>query len=149
MTDMNLIGPTYYQKHKEEIREKSAKYYKLHREECNSKNSLYVKKKRQDKAWLKKRTEKNRERYRKLRILVLDHYGNKCACCGETIKEFLTIDHINGNGKDHRKITGVGENFYRWITKNNYPKDLQILCYNCNIAKMHYGQCVHETRGLF
>ena len=71
-------------------------------------------------------------------------YGGECACCGESIKEFLTIDHINGDGAKDRKIRGVGHTFYRWLRKNNWPQGrLQLLCWNCNCSKGTRGYCPH------
>ena len=59
-----------------------------------------------------------------------------CKCCGETIPEFLTVDHINNNGTQERKTyTGGGHHNYRFIIKNNYPEGYQILCYNCNCGR--------------
>lgn len=88
----------------------------------------------------------------KYKKIVFDHYGNKCVCkhgksiCGENTPEFLSIDHINGNGKKHRNRNKVsGSNFYRFITlKLKFPKNLQILCHNCNLAKGFYGGCPHN-----
>ena len=83
---------------------------------------------------------------RKLKKLVFDHYGNKCVCCGETHKEFLTIDHINGHGRQHRNEIGNSKNtnaWYRWIIQNNYPSYLRILCMNCNFSLGMYGYCPH------
>lgn len=80
-----------------------------------------------------------RARYRKA---VMSHYGNMCACCGETHDEFLTIDHMDNDGSKHREEVD-GARLYRWLMKNNYPKNFQILCYNCNIAKGRYGKCPH------
>lgn len=74
---------------------------------------------------------------------VFKYYGNKCSCCGETQKEFLTIDHINGGGSSDRKKSG---NSYYLIVQRNFPKDLQILCYNCNCSKGHKGYCPHESQ---
>ena len=91
---------------------------------------------------------KKTARYRKLKQEVLDHYGNKCVCCNEAIFEFLSIDHINNNGAAHRKVSGKGQNFYKWIIENNFPNDLQILCFNCNCAKGFYKRCPHEVAGI-
>lgn len=67
---------------------------------------------------------------------VFDHYGNNCSCCGESHIKFLCIDHIGGGGKeDKRKIGSTLRGRYYWIIKNNFPVDLQILCYNCNSQK--------------
>src|SRR5439155_21290455 len=52
-----------------------------------------------DKEWSEGRrdlwpAEKSKERS-KLRREVIESYGNKCQCCGETQYEFLTINHVN------------------------------------------------------
>lgn len=103
------------------------------------------------KAWRDANPEKWHTSYKqnriRLRNLVLDHYGGKCACCGEAEKVFLCIDHINGGGQRHRKTVGWGSGFYRWVIKNNFPDDLQILCHNCNAAKELTEVCPHKLAG--
>lgn len=40
------------------------------------------------------------------KLKVIRYYSNgkfECQCCQEKISEFLTIDHINGNGSEERK----------------------------------------------
>lgn len=81
-------------------------------------------------------------RWHKERRLVIDHYGNKCVCCGETIIEFLEVDHINNNGKSHRKITG--SHICSWIIRHNYPTDLQLLCSKCNHGRARFEICPHQ-----
>ena len=97
--------------------------------------------------WRSKNRDKyrntNRKHYQKLRRIVLEHYGNQCQCCGEMRMEFLAIDHINGGGSKERKKRDARTN-YRYLIANNFPKDFQILCHNCNAAKGFYGQCPHE-----
>lgn len=95
------------------------------------------------------RAEQERENSRKrryiLRYLALEHYSNgliECACCGENNQIFLTIDHINNDGNNHRKQISSG-GLYQWLKSHNYPKGFQVLCYNCNMVKGHYGMCVH------
>lgn len=87
--------------------------------------------------WYKKSDTriKNKIEREKNKKIVLDHYGNKCVICRETDTDVLSIDHINNDGKEHRKQTGIGSHFYDWIIENNFPMDLQILCCNCNIKK--------------
>lgn len=75
------------------------------------------------------------------RKLVLEHYGMKCVCCNITQQEFLEIDHINGDGTEHR--LEIGRHIYEWTISNNYPNNLQILCANCNRCKGKYGVCAH------
>ncbi len=96
----------------------------------------------------KARTKKSN---RKLRLTVLEHYGNKCACCETDDYEFLCIDHINGGGHQRRKKIGHGATYMRWIVKNNFPEEYRVLCHNCNQALSYYGYCPHgnlpEHRG--
>lgn len=87
------------------------------------------------------------------RLGALNAYSDgdpKCACCGERTVEFLTIDHINGNGAAHRREleaqnVGPGTGFYLWLKSNGYPNGFQVLCYNCNCAKGCYGTCPHKS----
>ena len=98
--------------------------------------------------------ECNKKRKNKQNLLLKEQtiveYGGKCACCGDKNIIFLTVDHINGNGSEHRKSIQsnykmTGTNFYRWLRKHNYPKDnYQILCFNCNFAKHTLGICPHQ-----
>jgi len=89
-----------------------------------------------------------RNSWHRRRLGVLKYYSNgkpKCACCGETEIEFLSIDHINGGGLKESREKGYGRGgLMRWIINNNYPKGFQILCHNCNFAKGHYGECPHK-----
>jgi hypothetical protein len=58
--------------------------------------------------------------------------------------EFLSIDHVDGGGYQHRKQL-KDDGLYRWLKRNKYPTGFQVLCMNCNVAKGHFGQCPHET----
>jgi hypothetical protein len=43
-------------------------------------------------------------------------YGGRCACCGEARPEFLTIDHIYGDGASERRATRrFGLALARWL----------------------------------
>src|ERR1035438_5089999 len=94
---------------------------------------------------------KDRERSKvwkfKLKAEVMGHYSKaKCACCGELDIHFLTIDHINGGGCEQRRQMGKGATIYSWLKNHNYPSGYQVLCYNCNCAKGHYGECPHKMQ---
>lgn len=82
---------------------------------------------------------------RKLKLEILQAYGNKCLCCNEKNIEFLTIDHINGNGSKHRKEVGSGTAFYHWLKKNNFPEGYRVLCFNCNCSLGFFGYCPHNN----
>jgi hypothetical protein len=88
------------------------------------------------------------EYYETRKTFVLSRYGQegKCVCvkCGFTNISALSIDHINGNGTEHRKEVGRGEAFYSWLIKNNFPEGYQTLCMNCQFVKAAEN---NETRG--
>jgi len=88
---------------------------------------------------------------RKIKLTVFEHYGGECKCCKENIIDLLTIDHVNNDGFNHRKETHPtgaksSNHLYRWLIKNNFPKDdFQVLCFNCNIGKrIGGGICPHR-----
>lgn len=134
---------------KECLRKKRRDYYKKHRDLELARAIEY---RRTHKRDLAKERKWSRNRRRKVRLEVLTHYGGnppKCACCGETIMEFLTIDHIHGGGNKHRKkvmrnAKRAGSEFYYWLRKNGFPEGFQVLCYNCNCAKAYCGICPHQ-----
>lgn len=90
----------------------------------------------------------NKQSEVKLKMDVLNHYGNsKCACCGEDTALLLTIDHMNNDGNIHRKEVGRSHKLYRWLRDNNYPEGFQVLCFNCNIGKhLNGGVCPHKEK---
>lgn len=80
-----------------------------------------------------------------IRKEVLEAYGNKCACCGESAEEFLTIDHIDGRGSHHRKE--VGPRLYAVLRRLGFPKDkYRLLCMNCNFSYGMRGYCPHQRK---
>lgn len=83
-----------------------------------------------------------KNRRNQLRTIAIQKYGGKCKCCGEIENRFLCIDHLNGNGKNHRK-TMTFANIYEWLRSKNYPIGFQVLCFNCNNAKQ-FGICPHQ-----
>ena len=90
-------------------------------------------------SYLAKAQNQRIRRFQK-KMKILQHYGGECCCCNEKEIRFLTLDHINGGGNEHRrKLFGSdkikGDRFYDWVIQNNYPEGLQILCSNCNMAK--------------
>lgn len=105
-----------------------------------------------NKEWFKENRarayEFNKKSRQKRRLNVLKAYSGEipsCACCGESYLEFLTIDHMNGGGKTHRKTLGDGgQTLYSWLKNNNYPPGFRVLCYNCNSCYGHYNYCPHQ-----
>ncbi len=104
----------------------------------------------------KDKTKKARRKYhQKNKLKVLTYYSRdnivpKCVCCGETIIEFLGIDHINNNGAEERKQIGlIGADFYAWLIKQGYPEGYQVMCHNCNQGRqINNGICPHKQKEL-
>lgn len=79
----------------------------------------------------------NQEHKKKVRAEVLTYYsGGACICvrCGFDDVRALSIDHIEGGGKQHerdRKGTGLSQ----WLKARGFPKGYQTLCMNCQFIK--------------
>lgn len=70
----------------------------------------------------------------KARLEMVKAYGGKCVKCSIEHPLFLTLDHMNNNGKFDE--TGIG--FYKQLKKLGFPgknTQLQLLCHNCNAYK--------------
>lgn len=133
----------YYNKTKDRQRARTKKYY-LKRKAEGTVGIRITGEKRGEKC---RRPNYFKELYRRNRQACLDAYGGKCTCCGENTYEFLCIDHIANDGKQHRlTLTKGGDSIYRWLKRNNYPDGFQVLCHNCNLAKAFYGICPHQKK---
>jgi hypothetical protein len=76
---------------------------------------------------------------------VFEYYGSACACCGESEILFLTVEHMDGGGRKHRK-TMKTQTIYVWLMNNGFPEGFEILCYNCNCVKrVNGGVCPHQS----
>ena len=92
---------------------------------------------------------------RKARNTLFEIYGGpSCACCGESEERFLSFDHVNEDGAEHRLSIGKrssGRGFsdvvslHRALKKAGYPPIIQVLCFNCNMGKhLNGGVCPYE-----
>lgn len=132
----------YQERRAEFIAIESARYYGRREE---------IRKRRLELAYKHraKNNERERLRYLALRREIIDAYGGKCACCGESESVFLELDHTRNDGKYHRTRIGSGSKpFYAWIRRNGFPKGgFQLLCANCNQGKSRNGGiCPHKLK---
>jgi hypothetical protein len=124
----------YYQSNKEARKLNSQKWINENKKRYLQQQKTYNITHREDKQlW-------NQQR----RLSTLTHYSLKiskskipiCANCGSNDIDFLHIDHIIGrkNTNEPKHLRG-GSNLIGYLAKNNYPKNYQVLCGNCNWLK--------------
>lgn len=124
-------------------------YHKKYRRSYGKKKHVRAKVSERNKKYYAKNRGRllayNKERNVRTKDEIVREYGGACRCCGESRREFLSIDHINGGGTKRRRIEGGGQVLYHWLRRNGFPKnEYQLLCHNCNMAKGCYGRCPHQ-----
>lgn len=90
--------------------------------------------------------EQTKAKTKEKRIACLMHYSQgtmACKCCGENTYEFLSLDHVNNGGTQHRKLSKG--RIEPKLVKAGFPEGFQVLCHNCNMAKGFYGKCPHQV----
>lgn len=127
---------TYCGKRKSEYGKTRCKIHRIERNAWILKNQVRFK---------NRRKEASKRLYEEKKKLVMNTYGNKCSCCGEKEPKFLSMDHVDNGGTEHRRR--MSGDIYRWLVKNNFPKNFRILCHNCNHGRyLNGGVCPHEVK---
>lgn len=96
--------------------------------------------------------ENKRNERARLKQEMVEAYGGKCSCCGEMAIEFLTLEHREQDGAEHRrqlaKKNGVKrvrcDMIWREARRQGYPDCYTVLCMNCNFALGMFGYCPHQ-----
>lgn len=128
----------YIDKNRDKISDQQKRYRKENLEKIKIAYKEYYDKNKD--RLLKDKQVKNQDYKRE----AIDAYGSVCQCCSEYRLQFLSIDIIAPGGRELHKKIGYGPAFYRWLRKQDYPKDnYQCLCMNCNFAKGMFGVCPH------
>lgn len=151
-TSQNMREPIICKVHGSVVPRVVRRGHLLHR---HCPNCYRVRHEKASRAWYLANREKlaaaRRFVRRDFKYRTMQAYGGKCACCGIRDLEFLTIDHVKGDGANHRKAifggkrsSGCGLAFYAWLEKKGYPEGFRVLCYNCNIATHQNGVCPHD-----
>ena len=114
------------------IREYNRAYYRANKDKLDKRSA----------DWIKENPERRRETalhyyYNLQHDAIMAYGGYRCAWCGIDEPLVLTLDHINNDGRDHRKQIGSlgGHKLYKWLRDEGYPPGFQVLCMNCNQAK--------------
>jgi len=132
-------NPDKYKGHKKKWMDKNPDKIKSYKKNWRDKNKKTIKEKAAIYGNLPQTIEQRKQYRADIKIKVFTHYCGgdvKCNKCPYTDIRALSIDHINGDGSEHRKLInkrGIG--FYNWLIKNNYPEGFQVLCMNCQFIK--------------
>ena len=108
------------------------RWYKRHPEKARKYKRELMRKYRA--ANPEKYRKQSREAKKRLREAVLEMYGRVCACCGFDDVRALTLDHIQNNGAEERKLLGE-RGVYRRAIKKHRPDEYRTLCMNCQFIK--------------
>lgn len=105
--ERRVCGRNYYQKHREEVRERQRKY------------------------------SQRRSKEIKIEVLTHYGKGElACVKCGYSDTKALSLDHIDNTGaKERKQCRTTGWQFYLKLKNNGYPKGYQTLCMNCQWVK--------------
>lgn len=88
---------------------------------------IYVKKHKKEKKKKNKRRQESfymSQPWRELRYKVFKEYGRECMCCGA--RKHLHVDHIKPRS--------------RYPTLELEFENLQVLCEDCNLGKLHHDE---------
>jgi hypothetical protein len=125
-------------------------FWKYCSKECQNKGHVL-----EQKRFTELNPHYNADWRRKKREAIITLLGGKCVCCGEKEYEFLSIDHKNGNGAEHRKsfnynTSNVTYDIFKKLNSDfeTFKNEYQVLCYNCNISKGNKINwiCPHKRR---
>ena len=124
-------GKRYYDAHKEQRLAKAKEWRENNRDRYLAQQVQYNKENSE-----KKYKIRFENRMKVLSYYSLESYPN-CKRCGEKEIGFLEIDHVEGVIKNDGR---GGNALVNYIIKNNFPKNYQILCTNCNWMKYRESQ---------
>lgn len=119
---------------------------------CRTKHRAWYANRKQERG-ISYETEYGWQRKRK----AIEAYGGSCYCCGETIEEFLTLDHANNDGAEHRAMVNKGNSrtgsnkLYKVLYRDGWPQNLgiRVACFNCNCGRqVNGGVCPHQERKI-
>lgn len=97
---------------------------------------------------------RSKKRSAAVKAEMIAAYGGRCLCCGESEPRFLTIEHTNRDGAEHRKRLSKSRSsgLIIWLDlkRRGWPKDgFSVLCWNCNLATKNGDPCPHEVARKF
>lgn len=105
-------------------------------------NRVHDKKRAGSATRVKQKADVRQRRHIRERIAVIEMYGGKCKFCPCTQYEYLTLDHVQGDGKQHRlEIASKYRTVYDYLLRENIIDHtrFRLLCWNCHMALTRYN----------
>lgn len=130
----------------EKIRPKTPKEKETHRKQRKryKKNRKLRDPSYRTKKGDQRKRRRQKEPYSVLRQEFLEAYGSQCSCCGEIESRFLTLEHINRDGRKERRRYGGNWGLFKKLKSLGWPKESHtIFCMNCNWATRFGEPCPH------
>jgi hypothetical protein len=95
----------------------------------------------------KRMSDSHKPRTSVTKVEMVEAYGGKCACCGETEMVFLSLDHVDGGGSAHRKSLGGngGRKILQEAKAAGWPGAYRVLCMNCQFGTRYGRACPHQS----
>ena len=162
------VRKRWEQKNAEHLRAYQKKYYEDNKPQLIAQQREYVQRRRAEDpvAYRAPKTEYQRKHRRsrpedwkrwnrdsrdRLKAEMFAAYGDHCYCCGEDRVSFLSLDHTNRDGAQHRRSLARGRRIASTrqvlldLKKRGWPKEgFRVACMNCNWATRFGDTCPHE-----
>lgn len=79
-----------------------------------------------------------------LKVEMIEAFGSKCCCCDENNPAFLTLEHKER--VHHKQQKRKCHQLMRDAKRDGWDRTkYEMLCFNCNCAKEHQGECPHRS----
>lgn len=122
------LKKAYYDKNRERILEQKHDY--MSRSDISDHRKQYMKAYNlKNKEFLLQSGKESREN---VKDRIFKKLGSECDICGESHREFLTVDHINCDGNLDRRFSSIG--WKRRVLKSDDLSSYRVLCHSCNIS---------------
>lgn len=136
----------YRKKNAAKIKQITRAYHEKNREQIAARMRAYRERTKEDRR--PKDAAYQRNARKRLRAEMLAALGGACACCGESEPLFLDMDHINGDGAEHRRRVGTSLSLLYAVRREGWDETkYQLLCCNCNQGReRNGGVCPHNNK---
>lgn len=136
----------YREEHRELVNKRNRDWYWRNRDREIKKRRQYLNENRE--KIYKYNADWQKRFWIEIRKEMIESYGSKCVCCGESEPVFLDLDHINNDGNIMRKVAGNSRQEMLNLREVGWPKkNHQLLCSNCNQGKRRNGGiCPHKLK---